>query len=156
MILRRSALPAVFAWFVAALLAVVPARPGQAEEPPVHTVGGFALGGHDVVAYFTEGRPVAGDARHALKWRGAVWLFASPEALLAFEMNPRAYAPRFGGYCAWALSEGRLAPGDPAAFAIRDGRLYIAHSPELLARWLEDADRRIDAARTLWPAILRR
>ena len=50
----------------------------------------------------------------------------------------------------------RLAPGDPAAFAIRDGRLYIAHSPDLLARWLEDADRRIDAARTLWPAILRR
>jgi len=156
MILPRPRLPAVLPWLAAVLLWFAPVVSIRAEEPPVHAIGGFALGGHDVVAYFTEGRPVPGDRRHALKWRGAVWLFASPETLLAFEMNPRAYAPRFGGYCAWALSEGKLASGDPAAFAIRDNRLYVAHSPEFLARWLDDPEGRIDAARARWPAILRR
>lgn len=153
---RSTLLPTVLPWLAAALLLVVLAAPLRSEQPAVSGPGGVALGGHDAVGYFTEGRPVPGDPRLALKWRGAVWLFASPETLLAFEMNPRAYAPRFGGYCAWALSEGLLAPGDPAAFAIRDGRLYLAHSPAFLARWLEDPEGRIEAAQVEWPAILRR
>lgn len=127
-----------------------------ADERPVHATDGLAIGGYDAVAYFTQGRAVPGQTAHALKWRGAVWLFATSESLVAFEMNPRAYAPRFGGYCAFALSEGQLAPGDPLAFAIRDGRLYLAHSPHHLALWSADPAARILLAEGHWPGILGR
>lgn len=130
--------------------------PMRAEAPVVSAPEGLALGGYDAVAYFTEGAPVPGRPEHALRWRGAVWLFSGAETLLAFEMNPRAYAPRFGGYCAVALSEGRLAPGDPLVFAIVDGRLYLAHSRDLLDLWRKDGPARIEAAQAHWPAILGR
>lgn len=128
----------------------------RAEARPVAAPAGLALGGFDAVAYFTEGRAVPGQPDHALKWRGAVWHFAGPDTLLAFEMNPRAFAPRFGGYCAVALSEGRLAAGDPTVFAIRDGRLYLAHSAALMDLWRAESADRIRAAELHWPAILGR
>lgn len=149
-------LPALAAALVALVLLAGFAGAAAAKDRPVAAVEGIAIGGYDVVAYFVEGRPVAGRPEHALKWRGAVWLFAGPETLMAFEMNPRAYAPRFGGYCAYALSQGKLATGDPQAFAIRDGRLYLAHTPALLALWSADPAARIEAAEAQWPAILDR
>ena len=153
--LRALAAPGVLVLGLALLLAQAERLLAEA-PPPVAAVGGVAAGGYDVVAYFTQGEPVPGDPAHALKWRGAVWLFASAESQLAFEMNPRAYAPRFGGYCAFALSQGRLALADPAAFAIHEGRLYLAHSPAVLDRWRADPARFIDAARAEWPAVLGR
>lgn len=140
----------------ALILSLAVALPAVAEERPVHAPDGLAIGGYDAVAYFSEGRAVPGQRTHAVKWRGAIWLFSAPETLAAFEMNPRAYAPRFGGYCAYALSEGRLAAGDPLAFAIRDGRLYLAHSPRYLALWSADPAGRIGLAEGYWPAILGR
>lgn len=145
-------------WFAAMLAAAVLALTGaaQAEQRPVAATKGFAIGGYDAVAYFTEGTAVEGRPEHALRWRGAIWLFSRPETLMAFEMNPRAYAPRFGGYCAVALSEGRLAAGDPRVFAIEGGRLYLAHSAALMARWKAETAARIVAAEGHWPAILGR
>jgi hypothetical protein len=141
-------------------LALMPALvvPGglRADEPPVAMAEGLALSGHDVVAYFKQGRAIEGRPEHALKWRGAVWRFASAETQMAFEMNPRAYAPRFGGYCALALSAGRLAPSDPGVFAIHEGRLYLAASPSALARWQADPTTHIAAARAEWPTVLGR
>ena len=144
------------AWFMALLLALALPPAGRAGESAVAAPGGFAIGGYDAVAYFTEGAAVPGRPDHALRWRGAVWLFSGPETLMAFEMNPRAYAPRFGGSCAFALSEGRLAAGDPRVFAIEGGRLYLAHTAALMARWQAGPAARIAAAEAHWPAILGR
>lgn len=152
---RRARL-ALLGLVLVAALGPAAAPPARAEAPPVSAVQGYAIGGHDVVAYFTEGRPVPGRPEHALKWRGAIWLFSGPDTLARFEMDPKAYAPRFGGYCAWALSQGMLAQGDPAVFAIRDGRLYLAHTAALLALWEADSAARIEAAQAKWPEILKR
>ena len=84
------------------------------------------------MAYFTVARPVAGDVENALVWRGATWLFASPQTLMAFEMNPEAYAPQFGGYCAYSVAEGHTAASAPDAFFIVDGRLYFLHEAGML------------------------
>lgn len=130
----------------------------SAFAPPVARVfapAGLALGGHDAVAYFTEGRAVPGNPALAVRWRGAVWRFASAANLSAFEGNPTAYAPQFGGYCAWGMSEGLALPGDPAAFAVVDGRLYLAHDAEMLGRLLAEPARRIEAARRHWPELRR-
>lgn len=35
-----------------------------------------------------------------------------------FEANPEAYAPQYGGYCAYAVSKGDTATTDPEAWTI--------------------------------------
>lgn len=148
--------PPLRSWIAALLTALALTGMARAEEPVFAAPEGLAIGGYDAVAYFSEGAAVPGRREHALRWRGAVWLFSGAETLMAFEMNPRAYAPRFGGYCAVALSEGKLATGDPRVFTIEGGRLYLAHTPALMDLWRTDRAARIEAAQAHWPAILDR
>lgn len=107
-------------------------------KPPVNSVDGVALKGYDAVAYFTEAKPVRGQAQFRLVWNGAVWRFASAEHRDFFMAMPEKYAPRFGGYCAWAVSHGYTADGDPEAWKIVDGKLYINYSRRVQKRWEED------------------
>ncbi|MCX8507571.1 MAG: hypothetical protein ORN49_01615 [Rhodobacteraceae bacterium] len=144
--LRKLAL-----WSCAALGLVAAA---QADQPMYYAPEGIALSGYDVVAYFTEGRPVAGSAEHAIKWRGAVWYFHSPESEMSFEMNPEAYAPQFGGYCAYAVAEGRTASVQPGAFFVRDGRLYFMHTEEMLRQKQAELTRIVTQAQGNWPHVL--
>jgi hypothetical protein len=139
----------------AALLpALALARAARAAEPLVFAPGGIALGGTDPVGYFAEGRPVAGSAAEALMWRGAVWHFASDRSRTAFEMNPKAYAPRFGGYCAWAMAQGFLSATVPEAWTIHEDRLYLCTSLEIRSRWQQDVSGFIARAEANWPAVL--
>lgn len=149
---RRSFL-AVLASAVFALAAA----PGlaRADSPYVFAPGGLALGGTDPVAYFTEGRAVSGRAENALMWMGATWLFASAANRATFEADPHRYAPAFGGYCAYSVSRGYTASGDPEAFAIKDGRLYLTHSVQVRGIWSEDTGANIARARKNWPGVLK-
>ena len=136
-----------------AALAGLAALPVQAEIDQFYSPGGVAIGGYDAVAYFTDGQAVAGSQRFILKWRGTIWMFASAEHLEAFEMNPAAYAPQYGGYCAVAVSEGQAVGSDPTAFAIEGGRLYLNNSAGALRYWKSDRSRFIQRANEAWPAL---
>jgi len=59
---------------------------------------GFALKGHDPVAYFTLGLPVKGQKEYQYGWNNAKWLFSSEQHLTLFKENPAKYAPQYGGY----------------------------------------------------------
>ena len=115
---------------------------------------GVAIRGADTVAYFRGMGAVAGSVAERVRWRGAVWLFAKPEHRELFERDPRRFAPRFGGYCAYTLSQGKLGPADPRAFAIRDGRLYLVRSLEIREAWLANLPRNIARAESYWPEAL--
>lgn len=113
--------------------------PARAAGSRYYAPGGLALGGYDPVAYFTQGHASRGTGAHALKWKGSVWLFSSHENLAAFEADPRAYAPQFGGWCSRAMVEqGRRVASDPEIFAVRGGRLYLFTATEALAEWTGD------------------
>jgi len=116
---------------------------------------GVAIDGYDPVAYFTDGRPVAGSRAFALEWMGATWRFASAEHRDRFAADPERFAPRYGGYCAWAVSQGYTADVDPEAWAIVDGRLYLNYSREVQARWERDRAGFIRQADESWPKLLR-
>ena len=130
------------------------ARPAAAGEPYVSELHGLAIGGADPVAYFTQGAPVAGSTAHGLIWHGATWLFASVENRFLFEADPRRFSPRFGGYCAWAVGQGFLAQGDPEAWTIHRGRLYLTYSKAVRTRFRNDIERNIAMAEANWPAVL--
>lgn len=130
------------------------ALPAFARQPPVYTEAGTAIDGTDAVAYFTEGKPVPGSPDHGLDWNGSTWLFSSAENKAAFMAEPEAYAPKYGGYCAFAISRGYVAPTVPEAFSIVDGKLYLNFSLAVRDRWSRDIPGNIAAAERHWPGVL--
>ena len=129
-------------------------RPVWAASPEVYADSGLALGGTDPVAYFRQGEAVAGLTDYALMWRGATWAFSTAETMEAFEMNPDAYAPQFGGYCAYALAQGSLSPTVPEAWTIYQDQLYLNYSLDVRQEWQADIPGYLAMAAPQWPAIL--
>src|SRR5690606_24809806 len=91
-------------------------------------VTGYALGGHDPVAYFTDKAPRRGEAELEAHWRGVAWTFVNEGNRAAFVAAPEVYAPRFGGCAPYSLAEGYATTGNPLVFALYGERLYLFHS----------------------------
>jgi YHS domain-containing protein len=138
-----------------ALLAGLGGLSDPAWAGPVNatTFGNVAIDGYDPVAYFTDGKPSEGSDAFTHDWNGATWHFVSADNRDAFAEKPEAYAPQYGGYCAWAVSQGYTASIDPDAWKIVDGKLYLNYSAGVQQRWLQDAAGNIDAADANWPDI---
>ena len=144
--------------FIAVLLAMLCLTgPVMAEKAPINQsyFGGVAISGADPVAYFKEGRVVAGDAEFTHRWNGANWQFKSAENRDAFAKSPETYAPQFGGYCAWAVSQGYTASIDPEAWSIVDKKLYLNYSKGVRAQWSQDISGNIARGLKNWPGVLR-
>lgn len=130
--------------------------PAHAEKDPVYTsvFSSTALKGYDAVGYFTEGKPVKGDKSFSYEWNGATWLFANNANLATFKANPEDYAPQYGGYCAWAVSQGYTASGDPTVWKIVDRKLYVNYNDEVGLTWSADPASFIKLADANWPTVL--
>ena len=113
-----------------------------------------AVGGYDTVAYFKAGKAIKGNSTYQAKYKGANWYFSSAENLAAFETDPQRYAPQYGGYCAWAVSQGYTAKGDPLHWKIYDNRLYLNFDESIKNLWLEKKDQFIEQADSNWPGVL--
>lgn len=135
------------------LFVVMAPTAALAIDPVFSNWRGVAIRGADPVAYFTEGRAVDGDSEYAVTYMGATWHFANAENKAAFESSPERYAPQYGGYCAWAVSQGYTASVDPEAFTIVDGRLYLNYSASVMKTWLADRDALIATADANWPGL---
>ncbi|WP_050931527.1 YHS domain-containing (seleno)protein [Aestuariivita boseongensis] len=140
--------------FLASGAALAAAGPVRADQPMFFAREGAVIGGIDVVAYFTEGRPVKGSRDHAVMWKGAVFYFASAANRTRFEMNPMRYAPQYGGYCAYAVARGYTAPVVPEAWQIVDGKLYLCYSLRVLELWQRDIPGFIARGDANWPQVL--
>src|SRR6056297_909483 len=112
MITRRALLGSALVLPLAGTLV----RPAHAAEPAVYATNGIAINGIDPVAYFTEEKPVEGSDAHTIDWMGATLLFAGAETKEMFEADPEKFGPRYGGYCAYAVSKGYTATTDPRAW----------------------------------------
>lgn len=114
---------------------------------------GVALGGYDAVAYFREGQPREGRPDLRLRHAGVDWYFASEANRQAFSARPEMFAPAYGGYCAWAVAQGYTAKGDPLAWRIENGRLYLNYDLSVKAEWEKDMAGNISRADGHWPGI---
>ncbi|AGI67086.1 hypothetical protein OAN307_c14080 [Octadecabacter antarcticus 307] len=150
MLNRRTLMAAA----AAAPLAAFFTRPAVAAEPYVFAVDGIAIRGADPVAYLSQGEPVQGSRDHALMWGGATWHFSSAANMELFMADPRAYAPQYGGYCAYAASQGYVASTVPEAWTIHEGKLYLNFSLGVRRRWARDIPGHIASGDANWPALL--
>ncbi|MEL6431579.1 MAG: YHS domain-containing (seleno)protein [Planctomycetota bacterium] len=89
----------------------------------------LALGGYDPVAYFPEGgsKATKGSKKITAKHRGVLYRFASEKNKKAFVANPDRFEPAYGGWCAWAMADGKgsKTEANPKSFTVEDGRLYV-------------------------------
>ncbi|MEM0907054.1 MAG: YHS domain-containing (seleno)protein [Pseudomonadota bacterium] len=146
---------AVLTGALALAAATAPLASALAGKAPIYqTRRGVAVDGTDVVAYFTQGRPVAGSPEFTAEWNGSTWQFSSAANRDVFRANPARYAPQFGGYCAWAVSQGYTASTTPEAWEIVDGKLYLNYSRGVHRRWSRDKAGNIASARRNWPSVL--
>jgi YHS domain-containing protein len=112
-----------------------------------------AIDGYDTVAYFTQGKPVEGDEKFEFLWRDANWLFANQENLDLFKQNPEMYAAQYGGYCAWAMADGKTASIDPEQWHIEDGKLYLNYNKKVKKEWLTTKQADIMSANKNYPEV---
>ena len=152
--LRASILPAVGSGVIVLLALVGLGHAADERSAPVNqSSDGVAIEGYDPVAFFTDSKPVMGSSEYTYQWHGAVWHFASAQHRDAFAKSPESYAPQYGGYCAYGVSQGHTAPVDPAAWKIINGKLYLNYNKEVQKLFLNDPSSEIEKADQNWPKL---
>jgi YHS domain-containing protein len=116
---------------------------------------GLALQGYDPVAYFTDNKPVKGDANYTATYKSGTYQFASAAHRETFESNPAKYAPQFGGFCGYAASINKLAPIEVEYFQVLHGRLVMQHNEKAWKLWHEDVEGNLKKADANWPKLSR-
>ena len=149
-LIRRLFLISLFGVFVSTI------SPAVAAKNQVYTslLSSLAVSGYDPVAYFVEGKPIEGTDQFSFDWKGATWRFTSAANLAFFKADPEKYAPQYGGYCAWAVSQGYTASTDPEAWYIEQGKLYLNYSKGVQSQWKQDIPGNIKKGNANWPQIL--
>ncbi len=149
MIALRNRLSAIVA-LAALVLFTLGAAPGWAEAASkINTLekkglfgyedSGIAIRGYDTVAYFTLGKPTEGSDEYTTIWNEATWKFASQEHLDLFTANPEAYAPQYGGYCAYGIAaQDALVKIEGDQWEIVDGKLYLNYNSSVSRKWRKD------------------
>ena len=111
-----------------------------------------ALSGFDPVSYF-DGGPKKGDASINSEHDGATYHFVSEDNKTKFDADSQKYLPEYGGYCAVAMSEGKVFGADPETYAIQDDRLFLFYNGihgNTLDQWNENSEERLPDADEHW------
>ena len=146
---RGIALIAALAGFFAATAA----EAGTTERVVVDRYTGLAIGGFDPVAFFTDARPMPGDAGLELSQAGAVWRFRNEGNLAAFVAHPEIYGPQFGGYDPVDVARGVAYPGNPKFWLVSGDRLYLFGGAESRDAFDARPAAILKDARKRWPAL---
>lgn len=115
---------------------------------------GAALHGHDAVAYVTDNAAVKGTSEHTSSHGGGTYWFSSAEHKATFDADPAKYAPRFGGYCAYAAAQNRLSDTQPDQFKVQDGYLLLFTNAEFHQLFDKDPAANLAAADKNWPGLV--
>jgi hypothetical protein len=114
---------------------------------------GVALHGYDPVTYFELDKPQKGSEKIALSYFGVRWYFVSAENRKKFLHSRGKLIPEYGGYCANAVSENKLADVDPLAYKLVDGKLYLNSDMRVQKIWEQDVSGHISKADEYWPTL---
>jgi len=115
---------------------------------------GVAIQGYDPVAFFTDKRPVKGDAQFQSEYRGAKYYFASADHKAAFDKEPAKYEPQFGGFCAYGASRGKTVPIKIETWEIVNGRLLLQYDLDVKSKFDKDPQGTLRKADENWPGLV--
>jgi len=129
------------------------AQAGTTQRVVTDYYTGLAIDGFDPVSYFVGGAPQRGRAEWEMRFEGASWRFANQGNRVQFSAAPQVYAPRFGGYDAVELADGKAVPGQPLIWTIHDERLYLFASEANRLAFSGRPGTLADKAGRAWPQI---
>jgi len=113
-----------------------------------------ALRGYDPMSYRDGKTPTPGDPAFTSTYEAATYYFISEANKAKFDSDPEQYAPAYGGWCAFAMSEGKLFDIDPMRYKFgSDGRLYMFYNGaggDTLPKWDADEAARLAKADKIW------
>ena len=152
---RRFLLAASLAAPVAALAGHYTITSATAAKREIFAPGGMAIRGYDPVAYFTEGKPVAGKPEFTHVWKSATWYFSSAANRDKFRQDPERWAPQYGGYCAYGVAQGYAVKIEVDQWSVVDGKLYLNYDRSVQRTWKRDIPGYIRKADKNWPDVLK-
>lgn len=114
---------------------------------------GTGLRGYDPVSYFVSGTPQKGAKQFSAAHKGITYHFATEANRAKFVANPDAFAPQFGGFCQTGVALVKKLDGDPNAWRVADGKLFVYVNEGAKAKFLDDIPANTNAADTNWPRI---
>jgi hypothetical protein len=146
---------AALACLMLALAAAFAPRAAATERIVVDWHTGLAIEGYDPVAFYTDGKPMAGSPDLELRYGGTVWRFCNIGNREAFAARPDVYMPQFGGYDPVGVGRGVAVAGNPGVWVIVGEKLFLFYDHARLASFIADPERAIAAAERRWPEVLR-
>lgn len=123
---------------------------------------GLAIGGYDVVAYFTLNKAVRGNQNIQSKFNNATYYFSSQDHKKSFDKTPEKFLPAYDGFCALAVATtAKKISINPELFRVTDGVLYLFYHGQLFSGntfnsiepWLENESKMIQKADANWPKV---
>jgi YHS domain-containing protein len=112
---------------------------------------GVILQGYDAVAYFSQMKAVKGDAKYFARYNGATYWFSTDANTAMFKDHPEMFAPKYGAFSGYGMSQDRFQPINPEIFQIIDGHLILQQSQEDYTAFNKDLPGNITKANTYWP-----
>jgi YHS domain-containing protein len=113
----------------------------MAQKSNINIQSGYAIKGYDAVSYFS-GSPKEGSSKHVTVHHGAKFKFASAENMQKFKANPSKYVPAYGGYCAYAMANGKKVSINPKTYELKNGKLYLFYNSlgtNTLEKWKKES-----------------
>jgi hypothetical protein len=132
----------------------LPAFAGLTQRIVVDWHSGLAIAGYDPVAFFADGKPMAGSGKLELRLGGVVWRFCNVGNRAAFAERPDIYMPQYGGYDPVAVARGVAVAGNPQVWAIVGQRLFLFYDVPQREKFLADSAFFIAASRRKWPRVM--
>ncbi len=115
---------------------------------------GVALSSYDPLSYFTSAPdPIPGVKELSYEYKGSKFYFITGTHLHAFAGDPEHYAPQYGGFDAYGVSQGRKVGAHPRIFAVVDGKLYLFSDTESRKNWKKDIPGNVARASEQWSDV---
>ena len=115
----------------------------------INTSSNVAIKGYDPVAFYTLGNAVMGVELFSYQWQEVQWQFESQQNKQAFIEQPEKYAPQYGGYCSFAVSQGVTADINPQVWHLENEKLYLFMDEAVKTQWLKKSGRELADANWL-------
>jgi hypothetical protein len=144
---------ALFALLAGLCAQVLTSQAATTELIVTNRFSGLAISGFDPVAYFVDGKAVAGLETFEAWQGGVVWRFHNEGNRAFFLAHPEIYGPQFGGYDPVDIARGVTVTGNPQLWLIAGARLFLFSRETSRDAFAAHPDRYLKRAEARWPAL---